>query len=111
MNPPPRAATARKKLGILLSTPPEHPNLTTLFHLAQAALARRMRIYLYLVDDGILALNTPEIATLKKDGVNLFLCAYGADRRGIAVSNKGAFSGLVVLSDLMKGCDRFVAFN
>lgn len=101
----------KRKLGILLSTPPENRNLNTVVSLAKEALHQEVDTYLYLIDDGVLNLDRPEIDALSKEGVKLFLCAYGAQRRGIPNSDKAVFCGLVVLSDLVKGCDRFVTFN
>lgn len=102
---------AKKKLGILLSTPPENKNLNTVVSLAREALHQEVDTYLYLVDDGVKNIGRPEIDALSKEGVKLFLCAYGAQRRNIPASDKAVFCGLVVLSDLVKGCDRFVTFN
>ncbi len=101
----------KKKLGILLSTPPEHKNLTTVVSLATEAMRRQVDTYLYLIDDGVGNLDHPKIDALREEGVKLFLCAYGAQRRGIPTTDKAVFCGLVVLSDLVKGCDRFVTFN
>lgn len=101
----------KRKLGILLSTPPEHKNLQTVYSLAEEAVAQGVETYLYLIDDGVQNLDRPEIEALSKNSVKLFLCAYGAQRRRIPTSDKAVFCGLVVLSDLVKGCDRFVTFN
>jgi len=101
----------KKKLGILLSTPPEDKNLTTVSSLAKEALRQGVDTYLYLIDEGVRNLDRPEMEMLRQNGVKLFLCAYGAQRRGIPSSDKAVFCGLVVLSDLVKGCDRFVTFN
>lgn len=101
----------KKKLGILLSTPPEDKNLTTVASLANEALRQGVDTYLYLIDEGVRNVDRPEMERLKQNGVKLFLCAYGAQRRGIPMSDKAVFCGLVVLSDLVKGCDRFVTFN
>jgi sulfur relay (sulfurtransferase) complex TusBCD TusD component (DsrE family) len=97
-----------KKLGIILSTPPEEKNLTTVVSLATEARRQGIGVYLYLIDDGVKHIDQPEIEALKDAGVKLFLCAYGAQRRSIPSSDKAAFGGLVVLSDLIKGCDRFI---
>lgn len=101
----------KKKLGILLSTPPEDKNLTTVSSLANEALRQGVDTYLYLVDEGVRNLDRPEMERLRQNGVKLFLCAYGAQRRGIPTSDKAVFCGLAVLSDLVKGCDHFVTFN
>lgn len=101
----------KKKLGLLLSTPPEHPNRKTAVSLSRAALNKGHEVYFYLVDDGVRNLDEPEIQALSRAGAHLFACAFGAQRRNIPTSDKAAFCGLVVLSDLVKGCDRFVSFN
>lgn len=104
------------KFGLLLSTPPEAPDCETAVNLASRALERGNEVYLYLVDDGVRNLDRPEIADLARRGAYLFLCAYGGQRRGIHASDpkhadfSGAFAGLVVLSDLVRGCDKFVSF-
>jgi len=103
--------TVTRKLGLLLSTPPENANLKTAVSLADAAHLQQGQTYLYLVDEGVKNIDCPEIEVLQKKGLKLFICAYGAQRHGISVSEKAVFCGLFVLSDLIKGCDRFVAFN
>ena len=100
-----------KKLGILLSTPPESPDLETVTNLSIAALEQGIEVYLYLLDDGVLNLDHPCVEGLRTKGVRLFCCAYAAQKRNIQRSDKAVFGGLFVLSNLMKTCDQFVAFN
>ncbi len=102
---------ARKKLGMLLSTAPSHPNLQTVRSLSGTALGSGQDVYLYLIDEGTRALDDPGLQALSKQGMKLFVCAYGAQRQGISVSDQATFCGLVVLSDIVKGCDRFLSFN
>lgn len=99
------------KLGFLLSTPPTHPNIETVAALAQTALRSGHEVYLYLIDEGTLNLMDDRLQELKAGGLKLYLCAYGGQRHGIEPSNQAVFCGLVVLSDLMKGCDQFLSFN
>jgi len=101
----------RKKIGIMLSTPPESPGITTVAGLSSAALAKGHEVYLYLIDEGTRNLSDARLAKLKTEGLKLFVCAYGAERQGIYPSDEAVFCGLVVLSDIVKGCDRFIAFN
>jgi len=101
----------RRRLGILLSTSPQHPNLKTAVRLAETALSEQTEVYLYLVDDGVYALDDDELVRLTQRGVKLFACAYGAQRRGLPITGQANFCGLVVFSDLVKGCDRFIALN
>jgi sulfur relay (sulfurtransferase) complex TusBCD TusD component (DsrE family) len=104
---------ARKKLGLLLSTGPEHGNIDTALGLATAALARGVAVYLYLIDDGVRALADPRLRALPAQGAKLFACAYGCQKRRIPLedSEDVTYCGLVVLTDLINGTDRFVALN
>jgi len=99
-----------KKLGVLLTTAPVHPNFRPALALMNAALDAGVRVYLYCVDDGVCAVSTPEIQAIKARGASLFGCAYGAHRRHIAVDDSAAWSGLTVLADVVGSTDRFVSF-
>jgi sulfur relay (sulfurtransferase) complex TusBCD TusD component (DsrE family) len=100
-----------KKLGILLSTPPEAPDLETVVGLSKAALAQGVEVYLYLLDDGVLSIDHQDINALLTQGVKLFCCAYAAQKRNIPRSDKAVFGGLFVLSTLLNTCDQCIAFN
>ena len=41
-----------KKLGLLLSVPPTHASVETVYRLSRAALHRNTEVYLYLIDEG-----------------------------------------------------------
>ena len=104
---------AKKKLGVLLSTGIEHPNLATAVGLATAALDRGTDLYLYLIDDGVVALDDARIRALPARGAKLFVCAYGCQKRRIPLRDADSvtYCGLVVLTDLINGTDRFIALN
>ena len=106
-------ALTKRKLGLLLSTTPEHANLETAVGLSKAALEQGVDLYLYLIDDGVLAKDRPEVQELAARGAKLFVCAYGCQKRRIPLSDPDRlnYCGLVVLTDLINGCDRFLAFN
>ena len=106
-------ATAKKKLGVLLSTGPAHANLAAAVGLSEAALARGTDLYLYLIDDGVRALDDPRVRALAGRGAKLFVCAYGCQKRRIPPKDADTvtYCGLVVLTDLINGTDRFVALN
>jgi len=102
---------SKKKLGFLLSTPPKHPNLETVIRLTETALAANYQVYLYLIDQGTLAMDHPRLNALSEQGLKLFVCAYGAEHHHVSLTGKATPCGLVVLSDLIKGCDQFISFN
>lgn len=101
---------AGKKLGILLTTPPEHVNFARVVSLIRAALQQKISVYLYCIDNGVSCVNTPEIQSLKNSGIHLFGCAYGAHHRNIPVDDKAAYSGLTIVADMVAGTDRFLTF-
>ncbi|MBI1848234.1 MAG: DsrE family protein [Candidatus Rokubacteria bacterium] len=104
---------AKKKLGVLLSTGPDTTNLQTALGLGDAALGRGDDLYLYLIDDGVRALDDPRVRALPGRGAKVFVCAYGCQKRRIPLDDGAGvtYCGLVVLTDIVNGTDRFVALN
>ena len=105
--------TARK-LGLLLSTPPSHPSVETVVQLAQAAMRRRVEVYLYLIDEGVKTVVDQRYLSLIDSGVKMSVCAYGCQQHGVlttTIDSRVSLSGLVVLSGIIDGCDRFLAFT
>jgi hypothetical protein len=101
---------AGKKLGVLLTTAPTHPNFRPAVALMNAAIESGARVYLYCVDEGVRAVATPELQAIKERGASLFGCAYGAGRRKIPLDESAAWSGLTVLADVVGSTDKFVSF-
>ena len=105
---------ASLKLGLMLSTPPSHPSVDTVLHLAQAALSRGIEVYLYLIDEGVKTVVDQRYLGLIDAGVKMSVCAYGCQQHGVlttTVDSRVSLSGLVVLSGIIEGCDRFLAFT
>lgn len=104
---------AARKLGLLLSTAPSHPSVETVVQLAQAALRRGVEVYLYLIDEGVKSAIDHRYISLIDAGVKMSVCAYGCQQHGVpiaSVDSRVSLSGLVVLSGIIDGCDRFLAF-
>jgi sulfur relay (sulfurtransferase) complex TusBCD TusD component (DsrE family) len=104
----------KKKLGILLSTPPSHQNLSTVIRLCEEGPRSDIDVYLYLIDEGVKNLTDQRLLGLSKTGTKLFACAYGCQQQHVSTGNLDPsiqLCGLVVLSNIINGCDRFVAFN
>jgi sulfur relay (sulfurtransferase) complex TusBCD TusD component (DsrE family) len=102
---------AGRKLGLLLSTGPEHPNLETAVGLSSAALDQGADVYLYLIDDGVAVVDDSRIQGLAGRGAKLFICAYGCQKRGLPLSDRATPCGLVVLTDIINGTERFLSLN
>lgn len=105
---------AARKLGILLSTPPSHPSVETVVQLSQSALRKGIDVYLYLIDEGVKTVVDQRYLGLINAGVKMSVCAYGCQQHGVLTTNvdpRVSLSGLVVLSGIIDGCDRFLAFT
>jgi sulfur relay (sulfurtransferase) complex TusBCD TusD component (DsrE family) len=82
-------AASPRKLGILISVGPEHPNFQHGAQLAAAAINAHDEVFLY----------------------GLFACAFAAQRRKIPQGENALYGGLPQLNDVMASADRFVSFN
>jgi len=105
---------AARRLGLLLSTPPSHPSVDTVLCLTDAALRQGIDVYLYLIDEGVKGLMDSRYADVVRAGVKMSVCAYGCQQHGISTKDINpdiSLSGLVVLSGIIDGCDRFLAFT
>jgi len=102
---------AGKKLGILVSARPEQPNFRHAIKLAAEAIQSGVQVYLYCLDEAVAVLADAELQKLKAGGVNLFACAYGAQKRNLSLGELAVFAGLSTVNDLIANTDRFVSFN
>ena len=105
---------ADRRLGLLLSTPPSHPSVETVVQLALAALRQGVEVYIYLIDEGVKVATDPRYLGLLNTGVKMSVCAYGCQQHGVptvSIDSRASLSGLVVLSGIIDGCDRFLAFT
>ena len=103
-----------RKLGLMLSTAPSHSSVETVVKLAEAAVRQGVEVYLYLIDEGVKSVNDSRFSGLLDEGVRMSVCAYGCQQHGVStgdVDSRVSLSGLVVLSGIIDGCDRFLAFT
>jgi len=102
----------KQSFGLLLSTGPENSNLDAAIGLSEAALQSGKDVYVYLIDAGVLTVEDPRFEPLRSAGLKLFACAYGAQQHGVPrKDDRATYCGLVVLSNIISSCDRFVALN
>lgn len=101
-----------KKLAIALTTRPEEPSSRTILNLTKAALEKRVEVYLYVTDDGVFNLANESLFDLAKEGAKLFVCAYGCQVRNLPYNDpRATYCGLVMLTNLIEGTDRFISLN
>ena len=99
-----------RSLGLLVSSSPTEPGFRHALELARAALKREITVYWYAVDEGVRAVDTGALRDLVQEGIRLFACAYGAERRRLPHHPHAVYAGLGVVSDLMSRTDRFLCF-
>lgn len=99
-----------RKLGILVSTNPASPGFNHAVRIAGAALEQGVVVYLYCIDDAVVGAGDARLQELKANGLKLYACAYGAQQRGLKLGEEAAYAGLTVVSDILAGTDRFLAF-
>jgi len=105
---------AAAKLGLMLSTGPSHSSVDMVSKLAEAALRQGVDVYLYLIDEGVKSMRDARFTRLVDSGAKMSICAYGCQQHGVAtndIDTRVSLSGLVVLSGIIDGCDRFLAFT
>lgn len=100
-----------KKLGILISAPPQANNFRHAVLTAAAALKQGAQVYVYCIDEAVRGINDPPLQSLCTQGLVLYACAYGAQRRNLPLDGPATFAGLTVVNDLMSATDRFLSFN
>jgi sulfur relay (sulfurtransferase) complex TusBCD TusD component (DsrE family) len=65
-----------EKLGIFLSTSPEHENTHTVVKLAEAALARGHEVHIFIMCDGVHNAFVPSFEALVDKGARVILCSH-----------------------------------
>ncbi len=101
-----------KKLGILISAPPQAHNFRHAVLTAAAALKQGAQVYVYCIDEAVQGINDHSLQSLcTEEGLILYACAYGAQRRNLPLDGPATFAGLTVVNDLMSATDRFLSFN
>ncbi len=71
----------RRKLGILLTTSPEHSNTNTAIKLAEAALQKGVEVRIFLMCDGVLNINHLPFLYLTDKGADICLCQQNLNER------------------------------
>lgn len=104
-------AKAARKLGILISVDPSHPNFHRGLQLATAALNAKDEVYLYCLDEAVRGIGDQRVQSLRTHGLRLFACAFAAQRRKLPQTENALYGGLTMLNDVIAASDRFVSFN
>ncbi len=110
------------KIGILMTSSPEHQNAHTVGRLSEGFLEAGHSVTLFLMDDGVYnAVKNDSknrlfsnIEGLMAKGAKVYLCAVTAQARGLGLDHflTGIeLSSQFELSQIVEDSDRFLAFN
>jgi sulfur relay (sulfurtransferase) complex TusBCD TusD component (DsrE family) len=73
--------TTGKKLGLLLTTSPEHANTNTVIKLAEAALDKGIEVRIFLMCDGVFNIHRISFLKLLDRGADVCLCQQNLNER------------------------------
>jgi sulfur relay (sulfurtransferase) complex TusBCD TusD component (DsrE family) len=110
------------KIGILMTSSPEHENAHTVGQLSANFLKAGHQVEIFLMDDGVYHAVKNEsrnrlfsnVNELIAKGAKIYLCAVTAEARGLQENHlvEGVeLSSQYELSQIVDGSDRFLAFN
>ena len=101
-----------EKLGIFLSTSPEHENTHTVIKLAEAAIRRGHDVHIFFMCDGVHNAFVPGVGVLADMGARIVLCSHNLSER-----HRPKIEGAIVCgsqydhAQLVSQVDRYLAFN
>jgi sulfur relay (sulfurtransferase) complex TusBCD TusD component (DsrE family) len=109
---PERVLKMAEKLGLFLSTSPEHENTHTVSKLAAAALDRGHEVHIFIMCDGVHNAFVPAFAALVDQGARIVLCSHNLTER-----QRPKIEGTIICgsqydhAQLVSQVDRYLAFN
>jgi predicted peroxiredoxin len=102
---------AGNKLGILLTTSPEHEDLHTVVKLCEAALADGKEVQLFMMCDGVYGSYCAALTDLVPKGVKISQCHHNAEERKIEEEKVPvASASQYIFSGIIGEVDRLVTF-
>ncbi len=98
------------KLGLLLTTSPEHANTNTVIRLAKAARKKGVEVRIFLMCDGVLNINDISFLKLLDDGVQICLCQQNLNERFQDEADGVKLGSQYDLACNVREVDRLLAF-
>jgi len=99
-----------KRLGILLTTSPEHANTHSVIRVAEAALRRGIEVRIFLMCDGVLNVNHVPFLSLLDKGANICLCQQNLNERFQDETNGVMLGSQYDFACNIRDSDRVIAF-
>jgi sulfur relay (sulfurtransferase) complex TusBCD TusD component (DsrE family) len=101
---------SEKKLGLLLTTSPEHANTRSVIRIAEAALRQGIEVRIFLMCDGVLNVNHVPFLSLLDKGANICLCQQNLNERFLDETNGVTLGGQYDFACSIRVVDRVLAF-
>ncbi|MCL7410519.1 MAG: DsrE family protein [Methanosarcinaceae archaeon] len=98
------------KLGILLTTSPEHENTNTVIEISKSAIKQGISVSIFLMADGTHNSVFEPFQNLIEHGVEIILCAHNAAKRKVEVVENIVYGSQYDLATIIKESDRFISF-
>jgi sulfur relay (sulfurtransferase) complex TusBCD TusD component (DsrE family) len=99
-----------KKLGILLTTSPEHANTNSVIKISEAALKYGVEVRIFLMCDGVLNVNHLPFIRLLDRGARVCLCQQNLNERFQDETNGVTLGSQYDFACNVKEVDRLLAF-
>jgi len=100
----------RKKLGLLLTTSPEHANTNTVIRLARAALEKGVEVRIFLMCDGVFNINYLPFLKLTDRGAHICLCQQNLNERFQDEADEIIMGSQYDLAQNIREIDKLLAF-
>jgi len=100
----------RKKLGLLLTTSPEHANTNTVIRLARAALEKGVEVRIFLMCDGVFNINHLPFLKLTDRGAHICLCQQNLNERFQDEADEIIMGSQYDLAQNIREIDKLLAF-
>lgn len=98
------------KLGILLTTSPEHENTNTVIEISKAATEQGIAVSIFLMADGTYNSAFEPFQDLMEHGVEVALCAHNAAQRKVEVVENIEYGSQYDLATIINESDRLISF-
>jgi len=100
----------QRKLGLLLTTSPEHANTNTVIKLAEAALAKGVEVRIFIMCDGVLNIHNISFLRLTDKGARICLCQQNLNERFQDETDDVTMGSQYDFAENVHEIDRLLAF-
>ena len=93
---------------IILTTGPESRNTATAIGIARGLLRRGLRVYLFLMSQGVLQANKRSLTALAHEGATISGCEHDAGGIGVSGAPEVKFGSMIDLGKMMGEAEKVI---